>query len=452
MMISKQSKVKTRAVDEGKPRLAWQKWIEPWYLVYALLGAIIAGLIPVLLPLEVGQTGNPAQVGWVMAAVSLGGLSAPIWGALADRYYLHRPALLTGLILTSVSLVAFAMTSLPALWLCLALLLSIGSAGASTVANLFVIERHPQPEWEQRIGWLQTFYGMGQVLGLLLAAYLSGINLRTGILSAAGLGGIAALMGWLTLRTAGRASQSSLNQPVLIRAARHAELTVHSPQRFYHHFSKKSLRQFGLNLQSPYGLFLAIWLLALSGSTAVFSQYPILMQKVFGISAGVSSIGFAVMAGLGLLLYTPAGAWSERFGSTRILRLALIVRILAFGGLFVLGIGKFSSSGWLALAIFALIVLAWSLMSVAGTALAAALSPVGEGEGMGIYNAVNALAGVVGAILGGWVAGSWGYTAVIFVALIGVSLALLLGFSSAAKRSEKQRQSRNPAIRDGRAV
>jgi hypothetical protein len=47
------------------PLTGWLKWIEPWYWVYALLGAIIAGLIPVLLPLRVGQSGTPSQVGWV---------------------------------------------------------------------------------------------------------------------------------------------------------------------------------------------------------------------------------------------------------------------------------------------------------------------------------------------------------------------------------------------------
>jgi len=75
------------------PWTDWLKWIELWYLVYALLGAIIAGLIPVLLPLRVGQSGNPSQVGWVMAAVSLGGLSAPLGARhriVPDRLWVDR--------------------------------------------------------------------------------------------------------------------------------------------------------------------------------------------------------------------------------------------------------------------------------------------------------------------------------------------------------------------------
>ncbi len=172
---------KTGTVEHA--RKSWRTWIEPWYFVYAILGAIIAGLIPVLLPLRVGQAGSPAQVGWVMAAVSLGGLSAPLWGVLTDRYRLHRWVLIIGLFLTAFGLTAFAFSGQPVIWFVMALVLSVGAAGASTVANLFVVEMHPKPEWDERIGWLQTFYGLGQVVGLLLAGFLSNVDLNIGLLT-----------------------------------------------------------------------------------------------------------------------------------------------------------------------------------------------------------------------------------------------------------------------------
>jgi hypothetical protein len=49
--------------------------------------------------------------------------------------------------------------------------------------------------------------------------------------------------------------------------------------------------------------FFSIWLLAMAGSAAFFSQYPLLMQNVFGIPPGISSAAFAIVAGLGLALY-----------------------------------------------------------------------------------------------------------------------------------------------------
>ena len=414
-------------------RVSWRTWIEPWYLVYAILGATIAGLIPVLLPLKVGQAGTPAQVGWVMAAVSLGGLSAPLWGVLADRYRLHRWVLVIGLFLTALGLTAFAFSSQPVIWFGMALILSVGAAGASTVANLFVVEMHPKPEWDERIGWLQTFYGLGQVVGLLLAGFLSKVDLHIGILTAAALSVAAVLLGWLTTKTPPKHPDE---KPVLLHTARHAELTVHSPQRFFHHLSLNGIKSLGVVLRSRFGLFLAVWLLTFAGSAAVFSQYPLLMQKVFGITPDISSVAFGVMAGLGLTLYTPAGNWSNRFGSVPILRVSLVMRLIAFVGLLALGFTHFGFRGWLALVAFAFVVFAWSLMSVSGTALAADLSPVGEGEGMGIFNAVNALAGVIGAVLGGWVAGSWGYATTSVVAVAGVTSGLMLSLLFRGKESK----------------
>ena len=157
------------------------KWIEGWYSSYALLGVAAAGLLPILLPLEVERTADASQLGIVLAAFSFGGLTAPLWGRLADSHRLHRALLAGGLACTAVGAAAFPFLSLFPLRIALALLLGIGIAAASTTANLFVIEAHPQAEWDARIGWLQTFYGVGQVAGLLLAGILAQGSLRAGL-------------------------------------------------------------------------------------------------------------------------------------------------------------------------------------------------------------------------------------------------------------------------------
>ena len=169
--------------------------------------------------------------------------------------------------------------------------------------------------------------------------------------------------------------------------------------------------------------------MAFAGPAALFSQYPILMQKLFGVTPATASIAFAIIAGLGLSLYTPAGRWSEHYGAGRILRVSLGLRLLALAGMLWLALMPASGiAGLLALLAFAFIVWAWSLMNVSGTALAASLSPVGEGEGLGIFNATTAIAGVVGAVLGGWAAVAWGYNSIVTMALLGVTLGLGLSF------------------------
>ena len=400
----------------------WRKWIEPWYLVYALMGLIVAGLVPVLIPLVVNETGNAPLVGVVVAAVSLGGLTSPLWGSLADRYRTHRLLLAAGMLFASIALAAFAFTTQPAIWIPLAVIEGLGTASAATIANLFVVEAHPQPEWDQRIGWLQTFYGIGQVTGLLLAGVLSQTDFRIGLWVAAGLGAFAAILGWLTTKTP--PAQPGL-EPLLIHPVKHAESTMISPQRLFHAPKWVGIGDLGRTLRSPFGVFLGAWLLAFAGPAAVFSQYPLLMQKVYGVTPATSSVAFAIIAALGLTLYTPAGNWSDRRGPGRILRISLGLRLIAFVGMFWLVFMPASgATGLLALIAFAFVVWAWSLMSVSGTALAARLSPTGEGQGLGVFNAITAAAGIIGALLAGWAAGVWGYGSIVALALIGVALGL----------------------------
>ena len=410
----------------------WYAWIEPWYLVYALIGLVVAGLIPVLIPLVVSRSGNAGQVGLVVAGVSLGGLSAPLWGQLADRYRVHRGLLAGGMLFASIGLAFFAFTTQTVALILLAILQGLGTASAATVANLFVVEAHPKEQWDERIGWLQTFYGIGQVSGLLLAGWLTRSDLRIGLLVAAGLSVVAASLGWFMTKTP--MAQPGL-EPVHVHPARHTEGVFSSPQRLFHHPKLAGTKNRKLSLRSHFGLFLVIWLMAFAGPAALFSQYPILMQKLFGVTPATASIAFAVIAGLGLTLYTPAGRWSEHYGAGRILRVSLGLRLVALAGMLWLALMPASGiAGLLALLAFAFVVWAWSLMNVSGTALAASLSPVGEGEGMGIFNATTASAGVIGAVLGGWAAVVWGYGSIVTVGLIGVTLGL--GLSLLLKSKE----------------
>ena len=370
---------------------SWLTWVEPWYLAYALLGAAVAGLIPILLPLAASRAGNAAFLGLVMAAFNLGGLSAPLWGELADRFRLHRWLLVGGLAATALGLAAFPAVASQSVWVGLALLQGVGAAAAGTVANLFVVEAHPRAEWDSRIAWLQTFYGGGQVAGLLVAGVLGQTEPALGLWIAAGLVALALLPAWLKTRALPLAPTP---RPAVLQPARHAGWPPGSPQNLYHNLNFRTANQLGHAVKSPFGLFLMAWLLSFGGAAAVFSLYPVLMQQLYGINSGISAAGFGVAAGLGLALYAPAGRWSDRWGPVRVLQTALMVRFLAFVGLLALGLVQIEHRGWLALSAFVLVVLAWSLLSVSSTALVARLSPLGEGEAMGIFNSTTALAGV----------------------------------------------------------
>jgi hypothetical protein len=109
------------------------------------------------------------------------------------------------------------------------------------------------------------------------------------------------------------------------------------------------------------------------------------------------------------------------------MQIGLSLRLFAFLGLMGLGLADFDGRQWLALLGLALVVLAWSLLSVGGTALTAHLAPIGEGAGMGIFNATTAL--------GGWVAGYWGYNTVSGLAAVGVALGFLFALLSSQRKA-----------------
>jgi DHA1 family tetracycline resistance protein-like MFS transporter len=401
---------------------SWRTWVEPWYLSYLLLGTAIAGLAPILLPLAVSQSGSPTEIGLVVAAFSLGGLLSPLWGVLADRYRLHRWLLAIGLLATALALAAFPLAMSFALRIFLALIMGTGASAAATVANLFVVEVHPADEWDRRIGWLQAFYGGGQVVGLLLAGLFSQTGLAFGFWAGAILSGSAFLIGWITT---GMPPPAPSSRPLVRNPVRHVELAPISPQRQYHHVSSGTLSRTVRALGSPLARFLLAWFCGYTGAAAFFALYPVIMQQTYRVAPAISSTAFAFAAAVGFALYAPAGVWSDRIGTRKVLLYSLAVRLIAFLGLFGLSVVREGDVGFLALLVFLLIVFAWSLISVSGTALTAELSPLGKGEGLGIFNAATALASVVGSIAGGWIAQRWGYGTIPLLGVAGIALAVI---------------------------
>ena len=277
--------------------------------------------------------------------------------------------------------------------------------------------------------------------GLLVAGFLAQGGSHEGLAFAGALAAVAILPALLA--TPRVASRPVLRRPALTHAPRHAEWPAGSPQRMYHHATGRALSLLGSSGGALFGIFLLGWFLSFAGSAAFFSLYPIVMQKAYGVGPALSSAGFAVSAGLGLFLYAPAGRWSSSGRPRVVLRIGMAVRTAAYALLWFLALSRGAQAGWPALGLFSIVVLAWSALSVASTALVAEMYARGgnEGEGLGLFNAVTALAGVAGAAGGGWAAGARGYEAVPVVALAGTVIGLALLFAGRLASAEKRRSS-----------
>src|ERR1700684_3236048 len=154
------------------PNRHLDRWIEPWYVAYAILRALASGPAVILIPLAgIARGGSATQIGATIAAQNVGALFAPFWGWLSDRFKDYRPIFFGGFLLIGAGFLGFALTENASIGLLSAFLIGFGTGASNTVACLFVVEFTPASEWGQRISWLQTFNAIGSVLGLAVPAY-----------------------------------------------------------------------------------------------------------------------------------------------------------------------------------------------------------------------------------------------------------------------------------------
>lgn len=411
-----------------------RRYIQPWYTAYLLFGIVTAGIIPVLLPIMLAAVSHRlATVAWVMGAYNLGLFSSPLWGLVAERRKCYR-ALFTISLLSTAGCTALLsyLTGLSG-WLPTALVLGVGSAGAATVATLFIVDFAPREEWEPRIGWLQSFNSAGQVLGLLLAGFFSQGHYVAG-LWAGGLVAAASLIfagkGLPAANPAvpGSASPQPRHFHLDIRAlAVFPHLHFPSGVGFHlHRFSFGGLKRLPGALGTPFGLMLLSWFALVFGGAGFFTYFPLMLAQSYGIGAGTSSLIYALVTAAGIGLSIFAGALSARYGSRRVHMAALGLRLAGFVLLLLPTFMMRDYTTALAVVGFAAIVLAWSVLSVTGTTLAARLTPFSEGEAMGLMNVALASAVVAGTVLSGPLVGRYGYTAVALLGVGGLAVSLIL--------------------------
>ncbi len=392
-------------------------WIEPWFLAYACLGIVQGGMLPLLLPLSAGGS---THAGTIVGVMNLAGLTAPVWGHLADRRRLHRQVLLAGMLASLVALLLMpAHLGLP-LKAVLAAILGLGFAAANTVANMFIVEVRPAEEWDARIGALQALSGLGQVTGLLLAGFIGGrYALAFGV--AAALVAAAVPTAWLTLR--------GIHVPVPRAAA-----TAHpplggegwacAPQRLFHLPSRRGLGRLLRELEMPFARLLAVWFVAFVAISAVLTMFPLALIQAFGVSTRLPATIYAFAAAASLGCYPLSAGLAKRRGARLVLRTGFAVRAAAIAVLAAAFAAKLGVP--LALVGFVVLVLGWPLLGVSGTALAAQLVPGEKGEALGLFNASSSLAGAVGAFLGGWAMETAGYGTVCAGAAVALTMVVLV--------------------------
>ncbi len=407
--------------------------LEPWFAPFGLINGAAVGLAPILFPLVAVRYGV-GHVGLVMGAFNLGAFAAPLTGNLADRYHAYRLLAIGCAAVSAVSLWLFPLAG-PPVQVLLALANGGAFAGAVTVANLLIVERRPQREWNRRLGWLETVLSVGQGGGLILAAWLSGLAARTGLLIAALVPAAAIPLSVLLIpRVTGRApavpnapapGESSPGASPGARASHRLASAGHvgewgpaSPSRVHHlHQQRRPLEALHSAvrlMRGGFGWMLAAWVPAYAGTAIIFALYPVLFSRAFGVAPRSSALAFAVIVFLSLPLFIVAGRRSQRRGPVRVIAASLAARVVLLAAL-----AAFAAVGHipavLPLAAFSGIMFAWSFLSVASPALTGQLCHGAEGDAQGSLNAASGLAGLIGSVVGGLAAASWGFPAALAI-------------------------------------
>ena len=411
-----------------------RRFIRPWYLAYLLLGMVTAGLLPVLLPLAVeAQSHSLAAVAYVLGAYNFGLLSSPLWGMSAERTQAHHRLFVGSFLLTGAGItVLLLFTALP-LWLAGAFAAGAGSGGAATLATLFVVDFAPQAQWEARIGWLQSFNAAGEVFGLIAAAAVSSGGFAAALWGSVALIAVAAALGGIGLpaRTAGSVRPAgNRHRPV------HARLDIRALARFPRlsrpsgiglHVDWMDLRGLRGALDTPFGRFLLSWFAFAFAVAAFFSYFPLMLAHSYDIDPHASALIYAAAAAVGIALYILTGHLTARYGAGRIYRLGLWMRVVGFALLLAPFVPQVGGRTVLGAVGFVVLVIAWPLLSVAGTDLGASLTPFSEGAAVGLLNAALALATALGIVCSGPLVAHWGYVSIPVMALAGLLIALVLG-------------------------
>ena len=400
------------------------KYIEKWYWGFLLQGAIVLGLAPILLPIIVGHKRGPIEAGLVVAAFYLGQLASPLLGSLADKFKLYKPIYLGSYIVMGLSIIGFICVDQVPLWFLLALLSGLSAGAGNTLSAMYIVEISPHEEWDQRIGWLQTFYGTGQALGLFAAAVFAGIA-TYGMIFA----GILMLPGFFLSRKSIPIISSPANPGSHKHIPHHYSRRSKSILAPFHHYqtiTTLALQNFLQKIISHFGLLLLSWFLLTLGMWLFMNLYPLLMEKSYNISAGLSSTYYAIFATVGAFVYAPSGILGQKLGNALVVFCGIIMLFASLLGLTLLCHTGRADWWFLVPAAFAMIPIAWSPLIVGGTALASELTPFSQGEGLGLFNASFALSSVIAAVLAGFIAHNWNYPAITLTATIFTGAGMLL--------------------------
>ena len=323
--------------------------------------------------------------------------------AITDQVGWQRPIFLVSFPVMAASIAAFAFVEGTWWWALFALIFGGTGSVAGTVAGLFVVEAHPQAEWDNRLSWFRLAYGAGQVLGLIIAA-VAASYLTYGWILTAVLLLLAVIVARIKLPQLGPAKSAAV--PAASGQTSGAKALLAS-------------------LRSKYGVLLLTWFLTMAGVQTFFNVVPLVMRDSFNVTATVSSILFMVGAIAGTLLYPVCGKLAEQRGPGLVLFIGITMTAVSFGVMALVIAVNLPGKTIIGSVALVTAATAYAFEVVAATMLITQLTTQSQGSAIGLLNGIIAAGATLGAIAPAFVASALGYSALPALAC-GVMIAAML--------------------------
>jgi MFS family permease len=363
--------------------------------------------------------GNLFNVGIIAAATSIASVPGfMLWGSACDRLARRKPFLLAGFLGSGVALVAMALSRTMSEFYLSNLLAGFLGAASGPAGTVLLMETSDRQDWPARLAIMSRMTAMGWVGGLALGAgWLAagpglvgaGLNsMRALFLFGAVLALIAGIV--VQLKTRESAVRFERHDLHLVDSHPRVERGRYLPMRIVHFIGPRNAVD--TRLPGPFRFYLLSVFLLFGGFTAFYGFFPIFLSQVYGLGSPAIFAIYIASQVTSIAVYPRVADWVSSRGSRPMQLYGTVGRSVLFGSFFLLGIVGLGDIPRLALivALHAGVGACWAVINVASSTLVSHLAPEGgRARALGAFNAVQGFGSIFGPLLGGSVAGLFGY-------------------------------------------
>jgi MFS family permease len=390
-----------------------------WLYAYLPMG-ISGGATSALIPLfAYALGGSLINVGIVAAATSIASVPAFIlWGSACDRLPIRKPFLLIGFLGGGIALLAMAVSRSMSEFYLANLLAGFLGAASGPAGTVLLLGSSDRKEWPARLAIVSRLTATGWVVGLALGVVW--LSAGSGLL-VAGLNSMRSLflIGAVLAFAAGVVVQFETREPIdridrkdvhVVDAQPRVERGRYLPMRIIHFVGPRN--SVGHRLPRPLRFYLLSVFLLFGGFTAFYSFFPIFLSQAYGLgNPAIFGIYIASQV-TSIAVYPRVAGWVSSRGSRPTQLYGTVGRSVLFGSFFLLGVSGLGDLPRLALivALHAGVGACWAVINVASSTLVSRLAPEGgRARALGAFNAMQGFGSIFGPLLGGSVAGLFGY-------------------------------------------